>query len=116
MPIIDNIAPHRKSLWVITALAVVLVLIVRSRMVPPQIGTDENVFKTVDALFTSLTSRDQRRLDDCQRLLESYRQAGTLPESAAKQIAGIIKLARTEKWDDAAKKLYDLMLAQRRVK
>ena len=90
---------------------VVLVQILRSY---PQIGQDEEVYKTVDALFTALNSRDTQRLSDCEQRLRSFRESGSLSISAAKNLDAIIKKARTGEWQTSAHKLYDLILAQRR--
>lgn len=81
---------------------------------PPQIGTDEEVFKTVDALFTAVTSRDTRRLDDCERRLLAHHEAGRLPPKAADFLESVIAQARSGEWDAAAKRLYDFMYGQRR--
>src|SRR5215510_11903124 len=37
---------------------------------PPQIGPDEEAFKAVDALYTAVTSRSPKLLDQCDRKLQ----------------------------------------------
>ncbi len=80
----------------------------------PQLGTDERVFKTVDALFTAMTTKDPARLETCVRRLAEHRDAGRLPEPSAKLLNSIVADARTGKWKLAAERLYATMLAQRR--
>jgi hypothetical protein len=80
----------------------------------PQIGSDEQVFKTVDALFTAITSRDPKRLEECEQRLMTYRQSGTLPIASSDYLASIIEQARSGAWDSSARRLYDFMRSQRR--
>jgi hypothetical protein len=98
------------------AVVVGLALFVYSRRLPPQIGMNEDVFNTVDALFTAINSRDQQRLTDCERWLHTHRDAGTLPSAAAITLDAIIQQARSGQWEPAAHKLYDFMRGQRRTR
>jgi hypothetical protein len=82
-------------------------------LAPPQIGPDETVFQTVDALFTALTTKDLTRVEDCERRLREAQAAGTLPAPAAARLEGVIGQAREGEWEPAAKRLYDFMLGQR---
>src|SRR4051812_40232728 len=95
----------------VVILAVVLVLSWRS---PPQMGADEDVFNTVDALFTAVTARDEKRLTECERRLKAHRDAGKLPPDAAETLDGIIAKAKNGSWETAAERLYDFMRVQRR--
>jgi hypothetical protein len=81
---------------------------------PPQIGTDHDVFNTVDALFTAVTARDEKRLGECEERLRGYREAGKLPADAADELDAIIRKARSGSWQSAAERLYSFMQAQRR--
>lgn len=81
-------------------------------MPPPQIGTDRDVFNTVDALFTALTSRDESRLDDCESRLITAADEGRLPTRPARFLDGVIQQARDGKWEPAARRLYDFMYGQ----
>ncbi len=81
---------------------------------PPQMGSSEEVFNTVDALYTAVRNRDEKRLNECAERLNGLKAKGELPESAAKTVEGIIAEARGGGWDSAAKNLYEFMLAQRR--
>ena len=80
---------------------------------PPQIGTDEAVNKTVDALFTAVTTKDLQRLDSCEQRLKGYQSEGRLPTGPARILDGIIQQARAGKWDPAARRLYDFISGQR---
>ena len=82
----------------------------------PQIGTDERVFNTVDALFTALTTKDTKRLEQCAGRLVEHRQAGRLPEASAELLDSIVTEARGGEWKTAAERLYAAMLSQRREK
>ena len=92
----------------------ILVVIIRGMLSTPQLGTDEDVFRTVDALFTAVNSRNKNHLEDSAQRLKSYRESGKLPATAAKKIDAIIELAKSDRWSESAHQLYDFMLAQRR--
>jgi hypothetical protein len=81
---------------------------------PPQMGPSEAVFDTVDALYTAVRNRDEKRLAACEARLAGYRASGELPPDAADTLASIIGRARAGGWDGAAERLYRFMLAQRR--
>ncbi|WP_010586524.1 hypothetical protein [Schlesneria paludicola] len=107
----------RRRVIIIAAsvLAVVLLgLLIRGLWSQPQLTSNEEVFTTVDALFTALTTRDSKRLSDCATRLDSYRDEGSIPKSAAKKLDAIIHQAQSGQWESSAKTLYDFMLAQRR--
>jgi hypothetical protein len=80
----------------------------------PQVGADEDVFKTVDALFTAVTARDAKQLGACDGRLKEYRRQGKLPGEAADYLDGVVARARDGQWESAAHKLYDFMRAQKR--
>ena len=96
---------------VVVIVAVVLFLNLGS---PPQIGSDEEVFRTVDALVTALTGRNEKQLAQCEQRLNGYREAGKLPPKAAQSLDGIIQTARAGRWRPAAERLYDFMKGQKR--
>ena len=81
---------------------------------PPQMGPDEEVFATVDALFTAVTARDEQRLGECEQRLREFKESGKLPSDAAAHLDGIMARARAGNWEPAAERLYDFMKAQRR--
>src|SRR4051794_9010589 len=68
---------------------------------PPQMGADEDVFKTADALFTAVTARDGKLLGDCEQRLQALKSAGKLPGDAADYLDGVIKKARDGRWESA---------------
>ena len=79
----------------------------------PQIGADKDAFRTVDALFTAVTARDEKLLGVCERRLAALKGAGKLPADAADYLDGIVQRARSGRWESAAERLYDFMRAQR---
>ena len=107
----------RRREWLIGAAGVVaaliLVMIVWRMLPPPQMKTDEEVFKTVDALFTAVTSRDMARLDECEQRLRTYQTEGRTSPAVASRLDAIVKQARNREWEPAAKKLYTCIMGQR---
>jgi hypothetical protein len=92
--------------------AVVLLLVSLRR--PPQMGADEAVFNTVDALFTAVTARDEKRLGQCEQRLRALKDAGKLPGDASDYLDRIVQQARAGRWQPAAERLYDFIRVQRR--
>jgi hypothetical protein len=90
------------------------VAIVLSMRSPPQMGADEEVFNTVDALYTAVRNQDEKQLAQCEVRLKDYGESGKLPKDSAEHLEAIINQARGGRWESAAKRLYDFMLAQRR--
>ena len=93
--------------------AIVFAFVLWFRSPPPQLDVDERVFKTVDALFTAIRSRDLSRMEDCDRRLKTYREEGRISDAAAGSLDDIIQQARGGQWEPAAKRLYDFMRGQR---
>lgn len=112
----SNGGPWRRPIQIACVLAAVagIMFLVQTFRSPPQVGADEEVFATVDALFTALTSRDDSRLDQCDERLIDLREAHRLPDQAADFLDTIIDQARAGQWEPAAKRLYDFMYRQRR--
>src|SRR5262249_20842427 len=81
---------------------------------PPQMGADEEVFKTVDALFTAVTARDEQLLGQCEERLHALKDAGRLPSESSDYLDDVIKKAHRGRWESAAEKLHRFMTAQRR--
>ncbi len=81
---------------------------------PPQMGADEEVFRSVDALFTAVTARDEKLLGQCEQRLHAQRDAGKMPTEAGEYLDEVIARARSGKWETAAERLYEFMKAQRR--
>ena len=111
-----TVAPNRRFWLLAGGLLVVgvVVLVVLGLRRPPQMGADEAVFDTVDALFTAVTARDPRLLDQCERSLHAHRDAGKLPHDASVYLDGVIGTARGGQWETAAHRLYQFMQVQRR--
>lgn len=98
-----------------TGLAAVLAAVALTGCRPAQMGPDEDVFRTVDALFTAVTSQRSDRLDQCEAALKAHRDAGKLPTEAWRELDAIIARARGGKWQSAAERLYDFMECQERA-
>jgi len=81
---------------------------------PPQLPPSDEVFKTVDSLFTAVTARDEGKLVACEQRLTKYKERGLLPAAAAKRLDRVISAARGGQWESAAHQLYTFMLGQRR--
>jgi hypothetical protein len=81
---------------------------------PPQMGTSDVVFHTVDALYTAVRNEDEKQLADCEQRLRGYRETGKLPPDAADTLDGIIATARSGTWRSATESLYEFMKGQRR--
>jgi hypothetical protein len=98
----------------VTATAGVVGLAWWWRRLPPQLPDDPAVFKTVDALWTAVLSRDPRAVEACQHRLAAYRQAGRLPPAAAQRLDRVIGRAQAGAWEAAAQDLYPFMFQQQR--
>src|SRR5579871_4749779 len=94
--------------------AAVILLIVLLWRKPPQMGSDDEVAKAVDALFTAVTARDEKLLGDCERRLNEFEKVGKLPTEASAYLDNIIRKAHSGRWESAAEALYDFMRAQHR--
>lgn len=81
---------------------------------PPQMGANEEVFHTVDALFTAVTAHDEKLLAQCETRLHAQRDAGKMPAESAAYLDTVVQKARSGSWQSAAERLYDFMRAQRR--
>jgi hypothetical protein len=114
--IIDRIGRNRivSLLIAVTAFAAVAYCVQYLRSYP-QMEADEEVFKTVDALFTALNSKNIQRLNDCEQRLRKYSDEGNLASSASRNLEGIIERARAGEWENSSQTLYDFILAQRRT-
>jgi hypothetical protein len=95
-------------------LVVGVVLIAFGLRRPPQLGTDERAYRTVDALYTAVRSRDLTWVGECEARLHGHRDAGRLPAAAAEFLDTVIRDARADRWQAATERLYEFMTAQRR--
>lgn len=92
---------------------IVLAALIWTRLPPPQLKTDDQVFTTVDALFTALNAKDHSRLQECNRRLQAYHDQGKTSKAVATRLDAIVKQAEDGQWEPAAKKLYAFILGQR---
>ena len=99
-------------LGLVAVAAVALAVAYFSR--PPQMGPDEDVFNTVDALYTAVRLKDAAKVGQCEDRLRAYREAGKLPKESAEYLDRVIAKARDGRWETATERLYEFMLAQRR--
>jgi hypothetical protein len=90
-----------------------LVIMLRGWLPGPQMKPDPDVFKSVDALFTAVTSQNAQRLDECKGRLQVYRDEGRLPADSADRLDDVIRRAESGSWDSAAKRLYGFIERQR---
>ena len=97
---------------VLGAAAVAAVLAAAGCGKPAQIGSDEEVHKATDALFTAVTARDAAKLDRCATKLDELKAQGKLPEAAHETLSGIVTRARGGKWESAAERLYEFIKGQ----
>jgi hypothetical protein len=81
---------------------------------PPQIGADRDTFKAVDALYTAVSLRDPKLVDQCETKLKGLRDAGKIPETASKSLDSIIAEAKGGKWEPAQERLGRFLEGQRR--
>jgi len=81
---------------------------------PPQIGVDDESFKAVDALYTAVSLREVKLVDQCQATLKGLREAKTLGEDASGALDSIIDEAKGGAWEDAQTRLARFMEGQRR--
>ena len=79
-----------------------------------EMGADVEVFRSVDALYTAITARNEKLLSDCEKRLNEHKNAGRLPSSAASHLDGIVATARAGRWQPAAERLHAFMSVQRR--
>jgi hypothetical protein len=81
---------------------------------PPQMAADDEIYKTVDALFTAVNARNEKQLGECEQQLRVFKGAGRLPVKASDYLDSVINQAREGCWKPAAEQLYDFMKVQRR--
>src|SRR5262245_27631060 len=71
----------------------------------PQIGADRDAFKAVDALYTAVSLRDPKLLDQCIGTLRDLKAKGKLPETAENSLESIVVGARAGEWESAQRRL-----------
>ena len=117
MPLETESNPRDRVAWIALASIVgiigLIALIAWWRQ-PPQMGTDDQVFRTVDALYTAIRSENGTKVSQCEEKLKQYHEQGNLSKPAHEFLSGVIAKTKRGDWDTATKKLYDFMSAQRR--
>lgn len=112
---LDNTKNQRIAFYALGGLATLIVVgFLFGLRRPPQMGPDDEVFHTVDALYTAVRSHDEKRIAQCEKRFAAYKEAGKLPKDAATYVEDVIAKSRGGKWDSATRSLYDFMMAQRR--
>lgn len=79
---------------------------------PPLLGATPEAKKTLDGLFTALTSRDEAKLATCMERIEVHFAEGRLSEKAVKELRRCHEMAKADSWEDAAKRLYWMIFEQ----
>src|SRR5262245_31854085 len=83
------------GLAAVAAIAVLIACVNR----PPQMGADDEVFRTVDALYTAVRMKDETKVAQCEKRLQSYRETGKLPKSSADYLDRVIARTRDGRWE-----------------
>src|SRR5262245_2606272 len=91
-----------------------LLLIALTGCGAPQIGEDPGTFKAVDALYTAVSLRDPKLVDQCAANLKGLHDSGKIPSAASRTLDSIIAEARQGKWEPAFDRLSTFMAGQRR--
>lgn len=80
--------------------------------IPPQLGASPEAKKTLDGLFTALTSRDEAKLATCMQRIEVHFSEGRLSEKGVNELRDCCRMAKADSWEKAAKRLYWLIFEQ----
>lgn len=80
---------------------------------PPSLQASPEAAKTLDAMFTALTARNPDNLSACMERIEQYSQDGQLAAKAVAELRTCHNLATSGSWEQAAKRLYWIIYAQR---
>ena len=119
MATIEKDVAKTRQTWLVFVVLVVLAIGVGIALYfglrsPPQMGTSEEVFNTVDALYTAVRNEDEKRVADCEQRLRTAHETGKLPAEAWETLRGIIAKTKSGRWQSAAEALYAFMKGQRR--
>jgi hypothetical protein len=79
----------------------------------PEVTSDAGL-KSLDALYTAVTSRKSELVDQCATQVARLETSGDLNSSAADVLEGVIKLARAGEWQQSAETLDTYIRAQTR--
>lgn len=81
----------------------------------PQLAADGDVYASLDALFTAVTSRRESLVANCESKLVAMHSEGRIPEPAWQRIAHVIELAKAGQWESAASDLYAFIERQKQT-
>jgi hypothetical protein len=109
---IRTIDMDRKAAAAVASLIVALSL--SGCWAPPQIGPDRDTFKAVDALYTAISLRDPKLVENCASRLKELRAAGKVPEAAFLTLDSIILEASEGHWEPSQERLAVFMEGQER--
>ena len=79
----------------------------------PQFGDAQSCVQATDALWTAVSSRDAKLLDDCERYLTGLKSDGDLTSDAYEYLQTVVRNARQGDWDRARTALKRLIDDQR---
>lgn len=82
----------------------------------PQLGSEEETLKAVDALFTAVNAHDSKLVEQCATQLTNLRQANKIGPEPYAHLESIIAQSREARWRQSSHQLYDFMMAQRQPK
>ncbi len=105
---------NRNVLWG-AALALCLVggfQVWRWYSAPPRMAASAEAKKSLDGLFTAITTRDSAKLATCMERIEVHFSEGRLSENAVNEVRTCCKMAQSDSWDKAAERLYWLIFEQ----
>lgn len=80
----------------------------------PQMGTSQEAFTAVDALFTAINARDEALLARCEQHLHSLAEKGHITDAGAARLNDIVTQARAGQWPRSAQRLYHFVEYQGR--
>lgn len=82
----------------------------------PQLADDDDVYASLDALFTAVTARREPLIVNCESKLVVLHSEGKIPEQAWTRISHVIELAKAGQWESSARELYRFIERQKRTK
>lgn len=78
----------------------------------PKLDAAPEALKTIDALFTAINSHDEKRIAICRSKLEDHARNGKMSNRAMAELAKCCEKATSGSWDDAARRVYHIILNQ----
>ena len=78
----------------------------------PKFNASDEALKTIDALFTAINSRDEKRIATCKAQLEKHTQKGKLSPPAMLELKKCCEQATSGSWEEAAHRLYRIIEKQ----